>query len=314
MSFSSDTKAELCMSIPDKRCCMLAEITGLLRCCGSVRFVGMNKVAYRLVTENAAVARKIIRLMKEYFDIRMELNISKSMVLKKNHFYEMIITEDMRCEAILRETGILRVRNGFNNFSFEVDESIIKKKCCTRAFLRGVFLGSGSVTDPGKGYHLEIVCANPVFARDIQKVMNQFRLGPKEMQRKDTTVVYLKDSNMISDFLGIIGASKSLLELENTKALKETKNRANRVSNCDDANIEKTISASQRTIEAIKKIQRVKGMDWLPPKLQEIAVLRLEEPESTLQELGQLLDPPLGKSGVTHRLAKIEEMAAKIKE
>ncbi|MBQ3389911.1 MAG: DNA-binding protein WhiA [Firmicutes bacterium] len=314
MSFSSDTKAELCMSIPDKRCCMLAEITGLLRCCGSVRFVGMNKVAYRLVTENAAVARKIIRLMKEYFDIRMELNISKSMVLKKNHFYEMIITEDMRCEAILRETGILRVRNGFNNFSFEVDESIIKKKCCKRAFLRGVFLGSGSVTDPGKGYHLEIVCANPVFARDIQKVMNQFRLGPKEMQRKDTTVVYLKDSNMISDFLGIIGASKSLLELENTKALKETKNRANRVSNCDDANIEKTISASQRTIEAIKKIQRVKGMDWLPPKLQEIAVLRLEEPESTLQELGQLLDPPLGKSGVTHRLAKIEEMAAKIKE
>ena len=130
------------MSDPDKRCCMLAEITGLLRCCGSVRFVGMNKVAYRLVTENAAVARKIIRLMKEYFDIRMELNISKSMVLKKNHLYEMIITEDMRCEAILRETGILRVRNGFNNFSFEVDESIIKKKCCKRAFLRGVFLGS----------------------------------------------------------------------------------------------------------------------------------------------------------------------------
>ena len=314
MSFSSETKAELCMSIPDKRCCMLAEITGLLRCCGSVRFVGMNKVAYRLVTENAAVARKIIRLMKEYFDIRMELNISKSMVLKKNHFYEMIITEDMRCEAILRETGILRVRNGFNNFSFEVDESIIKKKCCKRAFLRGVFLGSGSITDPGKGYHLEIVCANPVFAKDIQKVMNQFHLGPKEMQRKDTTVVYLKDSNMISDFLGIIGASKSLLELENTKALKETKNRANRVSNCDDANIEKTISASMRTIEAIRKIERVKGMDWLPPKLQEIAILRLEEPESTLQELGQLLDPPLGKSGVTHRLAKIEEMAAKIKE
>ena len=314
MSFSSETKAELCMSIPDKRCCMLAEITGLLRCCGSVRFVGMNKVAYRLVTENAAVARKIIRLMKEYFDIRMELNISKSMVMKKNHFYEMIITEDMRCEAILRETGILRVRNGFNNFSFEVDESIIKKKCCKRAFLRGVFLGSGSITDPGKGYHLEIVCANPVFAKDIQKVMNQFHLGPKEMQRKDTTVVYLKDSNMISDFLGIIGASKSLLELENTKALKETKNRANRVSNCDDANIEKTISASMRTIEAIRKIERVKGMDWLPPKLQEIAILRLEEPESTLQELGQLLDPPLGKSGVTHRLAKIEEMAAKIKE
>ncbi len=314
MSFSSETKVELCMSNPDKRCCMLAEITGLLRCCGSVRFVGMNKVAYRLVTENAAVARKIIRLMKEYFDIRMELNISKSMVLKKNHLYEMIITEDMRCEAILRETGILRVRNGFNNFSFEVDESIIKKKCCKRAFLRGVFLGSGSITDPGKGYHLEIVSSSPEFARDIQKVMNQFHLGAKEMQRKDTTVVYLKDSNMISDFLGIIGASKSLLELENTKAMRETKNRVNRTYNCDMANMEKTISAAQRSIEAIKKIQRTKGMDWLPPKLQEIAMLRLEEPESSLADLGQQLDPPLGKSGVTHRLAKIEEMAAKIKE
>jgi DNA-binding protein WhiA len=314
MSFSSETKAELCLEMPDKTCCMLAEITGILRSCGSVRFAGMNRVNYRLVTENAAVARKIIRLMKEYFDIRMELNISKSTVLKKNHFYEMIITEEMRCEQILRETGILRVKNGFNDFSFEVDESIIKKKCCKRAFLRGVFLGSGSLTDPGKGYHMEIVAANPIFARDIQKVMNQFRLGPKEMQRKDSTVVYLKDSSMISDFLGVIGAPKALLELENTKAYRETKNRVNRDINCMNANTEKTIDAAQRSIAAIKKIERIKGLDWLPPKLKEIAVLRLEEPESTLQELGQLMQPPLGKSGVTHRLAKIEEMAAKLKE
>ncbi|MDO4481801.1 MAG: DNA-binding protein WhiA, partial [Bacillota bacterium] len=282
MSFSSDIKSELAQIMPDRRCCMLAEISGILRTCGSIRLAGLNKINYRLVTENAAAARKIIRLMKEYFGIRLELVISKNMMLKKNNFYEMIISEDMRCQEILRETGILKVQDGFNVFDYGIDERIIKKKCCKKAFLRGAFLGSGSITDPEKAYHMEIVTANPVLAKDIIKLMGQFKLKAKDVVRKDTTVVYIKDSSQISDFLNITGAHKALLELENVKLLKEIVNRTNRLVNCDNANMDKTLAASEKQIAAIEKIFSVKSPDWLPPKLREIALLRVEEREASL--------------------------------
>lgn len=312
MSFSSDIKSELAQIMPDKRCCMLAEIAGVLRTCGSIRLAGLNKVNYRLVTENAAAARKIIKLMKEYFGVKLELVISKNMMLKKNNFYEMIITEDMRCQEILRETGILKVKDGFNVFDYGVDESLIKKKCCKKAFLRGAFLGSGSITDPEKAYHMEIITANPVLAKDIIKLMAQFKLKAKDITRKDSTVVYIKDSSQISDFLNITGAHKALLELENVKLMKEMLNMTNRLVNCDNANMDKTIAASEKQIAAIEKIFKIKGPEFLPVKLREIAFLRLEEREASLQELGAMMDPPLGKSGVSHRLAKIVEIAGKL--
>lgn len=312
MSFSSEIKGELAQIMPDKHCCTLAEISGILRSCGSIRLAGLNKVNYRLMTENAAVARHIIRLMKEYFGIKIELVISKNMLLKKNNFYEMIITEENRCQEILRETGILKVRDGFNVFDYGVDDTIIKKKCCKRAFLRGVFMGSGSMTDPEKGYHLEIVTANDVLANDIVRIMGQLKLKAKEIQRKDHTVVYVKDSNHISDFLNYAGAHKGLLRLEDVKMMKDMVNKTNRLVNCDNANMDKTLAASERQIAAIEKIMETRGIEWLPPKLREVAILRLEERESSLQELGAMMDPPLGKSGVNHRLAKIVEIAEKM--
>ena len=312
MSYSSDIKSELAQNMPAKRCCMLAEISGILRSCGSIRLAGLNKVNYRLVTENAAVARKIIRLMKEYFGVKIELVISKNVMLKKNNFYEMLINEDMRCQEILRETGILKVKDGFNVFDYGVDESIVRKKCCKKAFLRGVFMGSGSITDPEKGYHLEIVTTNEILAKDIIKIMSQFKIKAKDTLRKESIVVYIKDSSLISDFLSIIEAYQGLLDLENIKIYKEVVNKTNRLVNCDNANVDKTLAASEKQIAAIEKIINLKGIDWLPSKLREIALLRLEEREASLQELGAMMNPPLGKSGVSHRLAKIVEMAAKL--
>lgn len=312
MSYSSDIKSELALLMPEKRCCMLSEISGILRTCGSIQLAGQNKVNYRLATENAAVARKIIKLMKEYFGIKLELVISKNLVLKKNNYYEMIISEDMRCQEILRETGILKVREGFNFFDYEIDDSIVHTKCCKRAFLRGVFMGSGSMNTPEKSYHLEIVTTNEALSRSILKYMNQYKINAKCTKRKENLVVYIKDSSSISDFLNIIGAHKSLLELENVKLMKEMLNRTNRIVNCDSANLDKTLAASEKQLEAIEKIQNSRGLEWLPPKLRDIAVLRISEKSASLQELGAMLDPPLGKSGVSHRLAKIVEIASKL--
>lgn len=313
MSFSSETKNEMAAVTPEKRCCMLAEISGILRTCGKIRLEGLNKVSYVIMTENAAVARRVIRLMKEYFSIRLELQVEKNTGLKKTNVYSMTISEDMRCQEILRETGILRVRDGFNVFDYGIDESIIRRKCCKRAFLRGAFLGSGSITNPKKSYQMEIVVSNELLSANLIRLMGQLGLEASEFMRRESYVVYMKDSSMISDFLGITGGHTALFELENTKAEKEMKNLANRINNCDTANIDKTVAASEKHIQAIKKIMNTKGLDILPPKLREVALLRLEEPGASLTDLGQMLNPPLGKSGVNHRLAKVLEISEKIR-
>lgn len=312
MSFSSETKIEMAQIIPEKRCCMLAEISGFMRMCGTIRLAGPGKVNLRLLTENAAAARMMIKLLKEYFGIKIELVISKNMLLKKNNYYEMFISEDMRCQEVLRETGILAVKDGFNVIDYGVPESIVKKKCCKRAFLRGVFLGGGSLSHPEKAYHLELVTSNDSLSRDIVKIMGGLGFNAKIVERKKNFIVYLKESEQIIDFLNMTGAHSMLLGFENVRIMKDMRNRANRIVNCDNANIEKTMMAAEKQIVAIKRIQKEKGMDWLPPKLREVALLRIEEPDLSLKELGEQLSPPLGKSGVNHRLAKIEELANRL--
>lgn len=312
MSFSSETKSELAQVGVEKRCCMLAEISGFMRMCGTIRLAGPGKVNLRLLTENAAAARKMIKLLKEYFGIKIELVISKNQMMKKNNYYEIIITEQMRCQEVLRETGILTVRDGFNVIDYGVPEGIVKKKCCKRAFLRGAFLGGGSLSDPEKAYHLEMVSSNEALGRDIMKMMNTLGSCAKMVERKKNYIVYLKESEQIVDFLNYTGAHGMLLDYENVRIMKEMRNRANRIVNCDNANIDKTMMAAEKQIAAIQQIQKAKGLDFLPPKLRQVALLRLEEPDMSLKELGEQLDPPLGKSGVNHRLAKIEEIAGKL--
>lgn len=312
MSFSSETKNEMAMAAPDKECCMLAEISGFLRTCGKVRLEGLGKMSYVLTTENAAAARRIIVLMKDYFGIKLELSIGKSTVLKKNNVYEMTLSSDDNCKGILREAGILKIREGFDVFNYGIDESLIHKKCCKKAFLRGAFLGSGSITDPGKSYHLEIASTNELLSANLIRLMEQLGIPARETQRREYYLVYLKDSELIGDFLAATGAYNARLDLENIKMTKELRNRANRIVNCDSANLDKTIAASEKHVRAIEKIIAKRGLDSLPEKLAEIAQLRIEEPGLSLADLGKMMDPPLGKSGVNHRLNKILEIAEKL--
>lgn len=194
-----------------------------------------------------------------------------------------------------------------------VDRLLIERACCKQAFLRGAFLASGSVTDPSKGYHLEIAATHMNQAELLADIMRSFELEPKIIQRKKYFVVYIKDGSMIVDILNIMGAHISLMDMENVRILKYMRNKVNRGVNCETANLNKTVSAAVRQLEDIEYIERTKGLSYLPEQLIEIATARREAPDAPLAELGQRLDTPLGKSGVNHRLRKISDIADELR-
>ena len=311
MSFSSETKQEITHIELDKKCCQLAEIAGFVRMCGSITLIG-GKMGVRLTTDSPATARLFAKLLKSYFDTKADLNVEDTTPLKKGHAYQLIITPDMNADLILRETGILGVKEGSNYITDGIPADLIRKKCCKKAYLRGIFLGAGTISAPQKGYHLEFVCNSEYLAGDVKKLINSFGLNAKVTQRKEQFIVYLKDSEQIIDLLNILGAHGQLLTFENVKIMKEMKNKTNRIMNCESANLDKTVNTAGRQIAAIEKIKNSRGLASLPPKLFEAANLRLEHPEATLAELAELADPPLAKSGLNHRLKKIEEIASKI--
>ncbi len=313
MSFSATTKNEISRMEAEKKCCMLAEIAGFIRMCGTIKLSGGGKLNVMLLTENPAVARHFKKLIKEYFRSNAGLVIAKTNILKKSHYYELMISADMNAEQILRETGILMVKEGCNYISDGIYADLIKTKCCRKSYLRGVFLGAGTISDPEKAYHLEIVCNSETLGNDVKKLINSFGLHSKSVIRKNSHVVYLKEAEQITDFLNILGAHGQLLDFENVRIVKEMRNKTNRISNCDSANLDKTINASVKQIENIRLIDEARGLNSLPEKFREAALLRLENPEASLIELSEMMDPPIGKSGINHRFKKIEEIAEKIR-
>ena len=192
-------------------------------------------------------------------------------------------------------------------------EQLLSRNCCKRAFLRGAFLASGSISDPQKSYHFEIVCQEEAQARLLQQLYRTFELDAKVVQRKKYYIVYLKEGAQIVDALYVMGAYVALMNLENVRIFKEMRGSVNRIVNCETANINKVVGAACRQVEDIHYIQSKMGLDELPPALREMALIRLEYPDSSLKELGELCDPPVGKSGVNHRLRKLGELAEKLR-
>lgn len=312
MSFSANTKNELARIIPEKKCCQLAEIAGFIRMCGTIRLAGGGKLKLTLITENPAVARLFKKMIKDYFGAKADLLISQTAILKKGHLYELTIGSEMDAEQILRETGILLVKEGCNIISDGIFPDVIKRKCCKKAYVRGIFLGAGTLSNPEKGYHVEFVCNTEVLANDVRKLVNSFGLRSKIVQRKKSYVVYIKEAEQIIDLLNILGAHGQLLSFENTRIVKEMRNKTNRIINCESANVDKTINAAAKQLENINKIEEKRGLKSLPDKLYQVAILRLENPEASLIELAEMMDPPIGKSGINHRFKKIEELAGKL--
>lgn len=194
-----------------------------------------------------------------------------------------------------------------------VNPILVERNCCKQAFIRGAFLATGSLTDPEKGYHFEIVCDHAEQADMISKLIRDFAIEPKQIQRKKYFVVYIKDGSMIVDLLNIMGAHVSLMDMENIRILKDMRNSVNRRVNCETANLNKVVHAAVKQMEDIAYIEQIKGLKSLPEHLREIASLRMEEPDTSLVELGKKLNPPIGKSGVNHRLKKISEIAEELR-
>ena len=313
MSFSLDTKNELARIEPEKKCCILAEIAGFIRMCGSIRLAGGGKFHIIMTTENPAVARHYKKLIKDYFDIDAVLEVGQGNSLKKGRAYNLAIGPEDLSEQILRETGILMVKEGMNYISDGIYEGLIKTKCCRKACLRGIFLAAGTITDPEKAYHIEFNCSSEILAGDVKRLINSFEdLHAKVSVRKKNYAVYVKEAEQIMDILAILGAHSQIFAFEDVRITKEIRNKANRINNCDNANIDKAVKAAEKQIVWIRRIEEKKGLRFLPDKLYEVAVLRLDHPEATLQELADMMDPPMKKSGINNRFRKIEEMANKL--
>lgn len=313
MSFSSNVKKELTCVPLGARHCMIAEIAAMLIMAGEIKYES-QQFSIKFQTENAAIARKYFTMVKKTFNINTEVVLKENKKFHKKQIYVLRLNDSKAAEKILRATTLLKEEHGRTILRDYVDLTVIQSTCCKRAYLRGAFLGAGSVSDPEKGYHLEFVNPSLRHAEFLQEVMTLLEMEPKVVPRKNNYVLYLKEGTQIVDLLNIMGAHIALMELENVRIVKEVRNNVNRIVNCETANLKKTVSAAVRQMQDIEYVQNIIGISALPENLQQVATYRLEYPSSTLKELGELLNPPVGKSGVNHRLKKISEIAEQLRE
>lgn len=312
MSFSAKVKGELGRYTEMSKEEALAQISAMMKVSGTIAFNGKG-LSFKITTENPTSARLVFTLLKEHFHIHSKLMVKKSNSLKKNNIYMVVIDEEMGVRELLKETGIFKEVDGGITLDYRIDEKMVETDDEKRAYIRGAFLGGGSVTNPEKNYHLEFVTHSEEYAQDLCELINSCGLNSKVIQRKNSFIVYIKEGEQIVDILNIMGAHSCLLELENIRIMKEMRNNVNRLVNCETANLSKTVNAAVRQVESIKLIQSKIGLKRLPQNLREIAELRLEYPDESLKELGEMLNPPVGKSGVNHRLRKIEKIAEELR-
>ncbi len=301
MSYSSDVKNELARLEGQKPCCEKAELLGVLRLSGALVLRGKN-IGIHFSTENAALARRVLQVLKSNYPVQTEVVITRSRRLKKNNRYQVEVIPDSNVAKALQELQILPSGE-------DERQNLLRKACCRKAFLRGVFMAGGSVSRPAGDYHLEIVTENEELARLIVKIMHGFSLSAKMTDRKNNYIVYLKGGDHITDFLSLIGAHQALLEFENVRIVKDMRNQVNRRVNCETANLNKVIRASVLQVACIRYLQEHGRYDLLPEKLKEAAELRLRYPDISLNELVEYTEGTVGKSGLNHRLKKIRQIA-----
>jgi cell division protein WhiA len=312
MSFSAKVKSEVCRNSHIRKEEAVAILSAIMKVSGTLAFGANRALSFRITTENPAIARLVFKILKEHFDIHTRLMVKKSNSLKKNNIYMVMISEEMGVRGFLKTTGVLEEDDNVISLDYGIRPTIVDTEDKSKAYIRGAFLGGGSISNPEKTYHLEFVTHDIEYAEDLSKLINSFGLASKVIQRKSSFIIYLKEGEQIIDLLNIIGAHSSLLELENIRIMKEMRNNVNRLVNCETANLSKTVNAAVRQVESIKLIQRKIGLARLPKNLREIAELRLNFPDESLKELGEMLDPPVGKSGVNHRLRRIEKIAEEL--
>ena len=304
-TFSNRVKNEVARRKLEKECCRMAELSALLRTAGSLQISSGKQTAFHLATDNAAVARRIFQLARSLFDWPAEIVVRRSNRLGGNNRYLVRLALPQWEEPVLRKLGIIKGKS----VAAGIRASLKRQRCCRRAYLRGAFLGAGSISRPDRAYHLEIPAGTAAYAQDLVELMAGLGLQARIHTRKEKPVIYLKEADQIAELLSIIGAHHSLLYLQELRIMKEMRSNVNRLVNCDTANMEKTVSTGLRQVESIRLIARRLGMEKMPPKLRQVAEARLNYPEATLSELVEILGEGLSRSGVNHRLRRLEQIA-----
>ena len=323
MSFSKDVKEELSKQINSARHCQIAEVAAIISLCGRVSISIKDEYMIKIHSENLTVARKFQNLLIAAFNVRPEVLVRRKKyernnvldeTLKKGNIYIVVVKQSDVAKNILKATRLITEDGDIKENLSIVDNIVIQNTCCKRAFIRGSFISSGSISDPSKAYHFEIALPTRPKAVQLREMLNVFGIEAKIVQRKRYFVVYLKEGSQIVDLLNVMEAHIALMNLENVRILKEMRNSINRQVNCETANINKTVAAASKQVEDILFIKELIGFGELDEGLEEIATLRLAHPEASLKELGQLLSVPIGKSGVNHRLRKLSIIADNLRE
>lgn len=309
LSFGRQVKAELAHLLPEQECCQRMELAALLRALGRVELLGGGRLALSLSTDLSPVARKVIRLLRATFDLQYRLVVLRRRQLRKNLVYRIHIPDQEGLLPMLRACGMLD-RSGSLVEWADVPE--LEQDHCRKAYLRGTFLGTGWVSPPERQHHLEMTTTATEAADSLGQMLFGFGISVRVAARKEALVLYIKDSNQISRFLNVVGAHQSLLHYEDVRVMKEMKNRVNRQVNAELANVAKATDAAARQVEALERLRASGELARLSESLREIAELRLAHPDVSLKELGEMCRPPIGKSGVAHRMRQLIRLAESI--
>lgn len=309
MSFSNQVKEELAREIPEKACCRRAELAALVQVNGRIARSDAEQLELVVQAEQAGIARKIYTLVKSVYGLQTTVQAENRRRFKKTRIYEV--------HAIINKRDIdlwqrMQSLNAASNRRKRLEAAMIRRSCCKRSYLRGIFLSRGFINRPEGEYHLEIVLQDLPLAKELQRLLSKFYLSTRIVERKKNLVLYIKEGEQIVDFLRVVGAHKALLDFENVRILKSMRNSINRQVNCETANLAKTVDASVRQIELINRLVELKGWEFFPSQLRDLARARIEYPDKSLKELGDLLDPPLSKSGAAYRMRKLERLAEDI--
>ncbi|HPF44039.1 MAG TPA: DNA-binding protein WhiA [Syntrophomonadaceae bacterium] len=306
MSFANDVRNELTRIMPERKCCRKAELSALLLTSAQIHCQEGGQYDLEVVVEKAATARKIFKMLKEQ-NLQPAVRMEKRKRFNKTRVY--IVTAPLKEKQEFATLEGLNIIDRNIKIKPAVNQELIATSCCKKAFLRGVFLNRGFINRPEGEYHLELVINDARLAADLQKILLRFKIPARLGERKNNQFLYVKESEKIADFLRVVGASNALLEFENVRIIKSMRNDVNRQVNCETANLAKTIDAAVRQTNLIKLLLEQEGWEGIPSQYVQLVQLRIDFPDSSLAELGKLMEPPLSKSGAAYRMRKLEAYA-----
>ena len=320
MSFATKAKLEVLKENIENDCCSIAFLSAIIKCSGELSISSNHQIKVEIFTEIPELFDKIKHIIEQYYGKVCEMSMMENTNISRSSRYKITLPYDIT-DQLLKDLGIMSIdQDGMLAIENGIADFLIMDDCCKRSYVKGAFVACATSNiviknynnDRGSGYHLAFVFNFDKIAEDFLKLLSNFDITAKITTRKNSPIVYIKEYQLICDTLALVGANKAVLDLQNEAAIRELRNNVNRQNNCLNANLNKTVQASVKQLNAIKNIQDNMGLESLSENLMELALLRLANPEATLEELRQLSTQKLTKSGVNHRFAKIIEISDNI--